>query len=141
MKYFKVICTAALLFVICSAFTFPFLRTSHEVYIFGVSASFKDTVVYFTDIQIMDSVKLKEKWLLPSRQGYSEELKDYVSGTLKGADPTCMIFFSRDFKALQKKRAKLVKIYRKDPQNNIKFISRNDFKFTKPADSDTEYVQ
>lgn len=34
---------------------------------FGVAASFNDTVVYFTDIQVLDSVKLDKGGFLPKR--------------------------------------------------------------------------
>ena len=56
MKYVKILFAIALVFTMCSAFS---LKKDHSkpVYAFGISASFTDTVVYFTDIQILDSAK------------------------------------------------------------------------------------
>ena len=54
MKYVKILFAIALVFTMCSAFS---LKKDHSkpVYAFGISASFTDTIVYFTDIQILDS--------------------------------------------------------------------------------------
>ena len=54
MKYVKILFAMALVLTMCSAFS---LKKDHSktVYAFGIAASFTDTVVYFTDIQILDS--------------------------------------------------------------------------------------
>ena len=50
MKYVKILFAIALVFTMCSAFSLK--KGSHKpVYAFGISASFTDTVVYYTDIQ------------------------------------------------------------------------------------------
>lgn len=48
---------------------------SKPVYAFGISASFTDTVVYFTDIQILDSAKVSKEGFLAHRELYSYQLK------------------------------------------------------------------
>ena len=60
MKYVKILFAIALVFTMCSAFS---LKKDHSkpVYAFGISASFTDTVVYFTEIQILDSVSLSKE--------------------------------------------------------------------------------
>ena len=60
MKYVKILFAIALVFTMCSAFS---LKKNHSkpVYAFGISASFTDTVVYFTEIQILDSVSLRSE--------------------------------------------------------------------------------
>ena len=45
----------ALVFMVCSAFSFKKGKGEKAVYAFGVAASFNDTVVYFTDIQVLDA--------------------------------------------------------------------------------------
>ena len=51
-----------------------------QVYAFGISASFTDTVVYFTDIQILDSAKVSKKVSLTHRELYSYQLKKLFGG-------------------------------------------------------------
>jgi hypothetical protein len=57
MKYVKILFAIALVFTMCSAFS---LKKDHSkpVYAFGISASFTDTVVYFTEIQILEKALL-----------------------------------------------------------------------------------
>ena len=63
MKYVKILFAIALVFTMCSAFS---LKKDHSkpVYAFGISASFTDTVVYFTDIQIVRRLAKKGSWLI-----------------------------------------------------------------------------
>ena len=53
MKSIKILCSLLLVLMVCSAFS---LKGSKSVYIVGVSASFTDSLVYFTEIQLLDSV-------------------------------------------------------------------------------------
>lgn len=138
MKYIKFICLAAILFTVCSAFEFPFpflKKQGNIVYAYGVSASFKDSIIYFTEIQTMDSVKLKNG-MLPNRYEYSQELKIYMEDKMKLANQTCVIYFGKDKEQLEKKKMKLRSKYLKDKKVSLKIISAADFKFTKPADSE-----
>ena len=68
MKYIRMILVAAVSVVFFSAFTMK--GGDKPVYVFGVGASFKDSVVYFTEVQVVDSVALKDG-LLPDREQYS----------------------------------------------------------------------
>lgn len=60
MKYVKILFAMALVLTMCSAFS---LKKDHSktVYAFGIAASFTDTVVYFTDIQILIAQRLARK--------------------------------------------------------------------------------
>lgn len=52
----KIVFAVALIFTLCSAFT---MKGGHKpVYAFGVAAAFNDSVVYYTEIQQLDSVSL-----------------------------------------------------------------------------------
>lgn len=64
------------------------------VYAFGVAASFNDSIVYYTDIQVLDSVELDKNGFLPKRDLYTYQLKNYLEYNLKKPDYTCMIYFS-----------------------------------------------
>lgn len=68
MKSIKILCSLLLVLMVCSAFS---LKGSKDksVYIVGVSASFTDSLVYFTEIQEMDSVWLDNK-MLPRRSAW-----------------------------------------------------------------------
>ena len=51
-----------------------------KLYAFGFSASFNDSIVYFTDIQEIDSAWINEKTkFLISRDNYSYQLKNYFN--------------------------------------------------------------
>mgnify|MGYP006873686016 FL=1 len=78
MKYVRILFAVALVFMVCSAFSFKKGKGEKAVYAFGVAASFNDTVVYFTDIQVLDSVKLDKGGFLPKRDLYTYQLKNYL---------------------------------------------------------------
>lgn len=52
-------------------------KNKYGVYLAGVSASFADSLVFFTDIQYLDSAAVDDKGFLVSRSSYSFQLKDY----------------------------------------------------------------
>ena len=101
MKYVKILFAIALVFTMCSAFS---LKKDHSkpVYAFGISASFTDTVVYFTDIQILDSAKVSKEGFLSHRELYSYQLKNYLEFDKGLPNRTCMIYFSENKKKLGK---------------------------------------
>ena len=57
MKSIKILCSLLLVLMVCSAFSLKGSK-GKSVYIVGVSASFTDSLVYFTEIQLLDSVRL-----------------------------------------------------------------------------------
>lgn len=101
-----------------------------KVYAYGFSASFKDSVVYFTEIQEIDSawVGVKTKFL-EGRENYSYQLKEYFA---KQGDKnrTCMIIFALKKKDIEKKYLKMKKKYIKEGNNDIRYLTKNDFLFT-----------
>ena len=59
------------------------LKCIPKIYAFGFSASFNDSIVYFTDIQEIDSAWINEKnKFLVSRDNYSYQLKNYLSNVI-----------------------------------------------------------
>ena len=66
--------------------------------LFGIAASFNDSVVYCTEIQVLDSTALDKNGFLPKRDLYSYQLKNYLEYDLKKPDYTCMIYFSESKK-------------------------------------------
>lgn len=78
-----------------------------KAYIFGFSSSFNDSTVYFTDIQELDSAWFtgKNKFLV-SRENYSYQLRDYLSGTGE-EHRTCVVLYNDDIKKIEKTWNKL----------------------------------
>ena len=101
MKYIRLIMAVALTFLVCSAFT---MKKDKEkpVYVFGVAASFTDTLVYYTDIQLLDSVYLNEHGFLPQRDLYSYQLKNHLEYNMNKLNYTCVIYFSDNKKKLER---------------------------------------
>ena len=133
MKYVKILFAIALVFTMCSAFS---LKKDHSkpVYAFGISASFTDTVVYFTEIQILDSVSLSKEGFLAHRELYSYQLKNYLEDNLLQQNSTCMIYFSENRKKVEKEATKILNKYKKNNRMTVSRIDSDKFRFTKPEE-------
>lgn len=133
MKYVKILFAIALVFTMCSAFS---LKKDHSkpVYAFGISASFTDTVVYFTDIQILDSAKVSKEGFLSHRELYSYQLKNYLEDNQLQQNSTCMIYFSENKKKLEKEATKILNKYKKNNRMTVSRIDSDKFHFTKPEE-------
>ena len=133
MKYVKILFAIALVFTMCSASS---LKKDHPkpVYAFGVSASFTDTVVYFTDIQILDSVKVSKEGFLAHRELYSYQLKNYLEDNRLQQNSTCMIYFSENKKKLEKEATKILNKYKKNDRMKVLRVDLDKFRFTKPEE-------
>lgn len=131
MKYVKIVFAVALVFTLCSAFT---MKGGHKsVYVFGVAASFNDSVVYYTEIQQVDSVSLDKNNFLPKRDLYSYQLKNHVEYDLKKPDYTCMIYFSESKSKLEKEAVK-VKAKYKTSTLSLQAIDPATFTFKNPEE-------
>ena len=133
MKTIKTTGILFLLFVLMSAFTVN-KGEIKPVYVMGVSLCFGDSVVYFTDIQQIDSVRLTKEGFLPSREGYSEQLKSYLMNKDGNMNHTCITYFSEKKADLQKKATKLIKRYQTNGTAIINPISLNEFRFVRPEE-------
>lgn len=131
MKLTRIILLVATLFLVCTAFT---KRNHKPVYAFGFSASFTDTVVYYTTPQILDSVHLEKHGFLPYREHYSYQLKNYLEYQKKEKNRTCMVYFSNNLKKLQKEQTKLLNKYKKDKAVKFVQIEPDQFYFKKPEE-------
>ena len=125
MKNFKTASLLMLIFVVCSAFS---LKGRNQVYMAGVSASFKDSLVYFTDVQLVDSVELDKNKLLPERQQYSHQLRTYLEGVTGISHRTCFVYFNTNKEKLEKDIKKLKEKYQKSGNSIIRQVNP-EFKF------------
>jgi len=71
-------------------------------------------LVYFTNIQYVDSAAVDDKDLLVGRAEYSMQLKDYLESNKQLKNRTCFVYFNRKKKNLQKEINKLKEKYQKN---------------------------
>ncbi len=143
MKYLRILLAVTVAFTLCSAFSMKVVRLEvsgrpahakeKKVYAFGVAASFNDTVVYYTEIQMLDSVTLDKRGFLPRREHYSYQLKNYLESKLAKSDYTCMIYFSENKGRLQKEAGKVKGKYAKGNMK-LQSIDPSDFSFEKAGE-------
>ena len=103
-----------------------------KAYMFGFSASFNDSIVYFTDIQEVDSVWFMHKNdILAGRGNYSTQLRDYCAQKFDQPKRTCVVVCSEKRKTVEKKYDKMKRKYtqKKGSTYDVRFIPVTDFKF------------
>ena len=100
-----------------------------DVYVWGVSLSFSDSIVYFTEIQHVDGAVIEDKFL-PNRHMYSYELKDYMSFEEGMPGRTSFIYFSDKRSDLEKKEQKVKKKLVERQGKTVRYLGEK-FKFTK----------
>ena len=106
------------------------------IYVFGVSASFNDSLVYFTDIQIIDSAWIDDKTtFLLKRSDYTRQLRDYFI-TRGEPNRTCIFSFATTEKDIMKKYNRMRKKFsytkKKRPSSyDIKDIDKSQFAFVR----------
>ena len=106
-------------------------KTVQKVYIYGFSASFQDSIVYFTDIQELENVTVAERTnFLSSRDSYSNQLRDYLTGKNQPFR-TCIVSYAFDRKHIEKKYLKLKSKYTKKGNFDIRYLKTDEFKFDK----------
>lgn len=132
MKFVKIVLPAIIVLCVLSSFTI-LKKNQKSVYAFGVSASFVDSVVYFTDIQVLDSVQLTADGFLPKREAYSNQLKNYFES--KGeSNRTCMIYFSESPQKINKELKSVADKYKKSKSLIVKKLEKSEFHFKKPQE-------
>lgn len=99
-----------------------------NMYMFGFSASFKDSTIYVTDIQDVQNVWMESKshFLLDIDQ-YSYQLKDYLADSQNSPSRVCIVFFATEKKKAEKQYIKLMKKYKKG--YDIQYLNITQFQF------------
>ena len=132
MRYTKIFCFLFAAAFAVSAFSKqPKDKNKYGVYLAGVSASFADSLVFFTDIQFVDSAAVDEKDMLVGRASYSYQLKDYLEQKQGEQNRTCCMFFNRKKAKLEKEMKKLKEKYQKGGTLVIRDVD-SAFHFEKP---------
>ena len=132
MKYVRILCAVALVFALCSAFTMKDRKRLYMLLVWRLL--FNDSIVYYTDIQVLDSVELDKNGFLPKRDLYTYQLKNYLEYNLKKPDYTCMIYFSENRKKLEKEAVKVKGKYKKSKNMVLQVVKPEAFTFTKPQE-------
>ena len=105
--------------IICILMTGACLTTANarkqpvpHMYMFGLAASFTDTIVHFTAIQELDSVWIESKNdFLQERDSYSSQLREYLNQKQQMPHRTCIVFYSQKRAKLEKKFQKIMRLY------------------------------
>lgn len=101
-----------------------------KMYMFGFSASFADSVVYFTDIQAVDSVWTDSRTdFLLARDSYSYQLKNYFATHENMPNRTCIVMYAKDRKKAEKKYIKLRSKYTIKGNYDVRYVDAAKFKF------------
>ena len=106
-------------------------KTDH-MYMFGFSASFKDSTVYITDIQDVQGAwfDTKTKFLL-GLDSYSSQMHTYLTEKMQLKHRVCMVYFAPTRKKAEKLYEKLKKKYvvKGQAYYNVQYVKEQDFKF------------
>ena len=101
------------------------------VYVFGFSASFTDSTVYFTPIQYLDGVVLEKKSKFrPGAPESSYQLKDYLEQQRGEKNRVCAIF-ADETKAKAEKHFINVRKRYLNQKMNVVFLTEQEFQYQK----------
>lgn len=132
MKSVKNIFFLLFFVLLCSSFTISAEKTS-KVYIAGVSASFSDSIVYFTDVQGVEGASIHNK-MLENRSQYSSQFKDYLEQNKGLKNRTSFVYFSNKKSGLEKVLKKVKSKYSKNKAVVVRYINISEFKFERPSE-------
>lgn len=130
MKFVKIVASLFIVLTVCTAST---MEKKKGMYMVGVSASFTDSLIYFTDIQFLDSVELDKDKLLPMRGQYSDQLDSYLEQVKGMENRTCFIYFDEKKDKVEKTIKKMKEKYQKDGKSILRDLGA-DFKFSKAVE-------
>lgn len=128
--------------IICILMTSACLTTANarkqpvpHMYMFGLAASFTDTIVHFTAIQELDSVWIESKNdFLQERDSYSSQLREYLNQKQQMPHRTCIVFYSQKRAKLEKKFQKIMRLYTQSKDGlqhfDVRHIDPQQFHFT-----------
>ena len=122
MKYCKFVFITLMLFSFTTTITAKEDYKAAKVYMFGLSESFNDSTVNFTDIHTH---------FLINRDEYSYQLRYYIESRQLNSNPTCIVIYAFTEKEAMKKYIKLQERYTKKAKQKyiVNAIPSSQFKF------------
>lgn len=121
MNKLKFLLASMIGIVMLSSFTAPKEKKEKieepvRVYLYGVSLNFNDSLVYMTDVQYFDSVKIGKDGSLQNYANYSQQMKIFLESTLGESNQTCAVIYSDNKKKLEKRYVKMRKKFQADKE-------------------------
>lgn len=100
------------------------------VYMIGVAMSLTDSVVFITDMHLVDSVTVEKKTkFLKDRQLYSFQLQRYLEATYKGGPYVPAVFFGPKRKTMERHYLSLHKRYVQSKEFRMVLVDQSQFRF------------
>ena len=133
MKFIKILAPLFLVCMMCSAFTMK--DKTNGMYIVGVSASFTDSVIYFTEVQFVKNLLLGSDKLLEMRSYYSDQLDEYLESDKGLKNRTSFVYYNTKKEKLEKVIKKMKDKYRKEGKSVLRDLG-SDFKFVRVVEEE-----
>ena len=133
MKFIKNLAPLFLVCMMCSAFTMK--DKTNGMYIVGVSASFTDSVIYFTEVQFVKNLSLGSDKLLEMRSYYSDQLDEYLESDKGLKNRTSFVYYNTKKEKLEKVIKKMKDKYRKEGKSVLRDLG-SDFKFVRVVEEE-----
>lgn len=113
---------------------FAFVQTkakdTEKIYMFAVSESFKDTIVYVTEIQSPENASLQKRTrFLLGRAAYGQQLKEYLTRQMGQSNRMVALFFSKKKGRIEKRYQKICNRFLADKTKHLEKITKEDFLF------------
>lgn len=132
MKNLKYILFALLLSVVIPSEMQARRKQVPQMYLYGFSASFQDSIIYMTDVQEVTNVwyDTKTKFLV-ERQQYSYQLKDFLANNKQEPNRVCVVMYALTRKEAEKNFIKLRKEYtvKAKGKYDVRYLPITEFKF------------
>ena len=133
MNFIKNLAPLFLVCMMCSAFTMK--DKTNGMYIVGVSASFTDSVIYFTEVQFVKNLSLGSDKLLEMRSYYSDQLDEYLESDKGLKNRTSFVYYNTKKEKLDKIIKKMKDKYRKEGKSVLRDLG-SDFKFVRVVEEE-----
>ena len=137
MRYIKIVTIALILFG-CIAPVSAKKKTENKVYMYGISFSLKDSVVYLTDIQQVDSAVVEGKYnYLYGRADYSYQLRNFMRDKLNRNYTTNVVISDVTKEGIDKRYLKTRKHFtyvgkgkkQRRASYDLRYIGSSEFRF------------
>lgn len=105
-----------------------------QIYMFGFSASFTDSIVYFTDVQAVENAWIDDSNnFLEGRGIYANQLKDYLADKMQMPHRVCIVMYATKREDVEKKFLKLKRLYTVKAKDmyDVRYLNTQEFRFQK----------
>ncbi len=142
LKTIKLTLLLALVSLTCSAFTMKGMKTAlfgepyetpKSVYVVGYAFSFRDSVVWVSEIQEMPDVNLLTTGLLPMREDYSYQFKTYLEEKDGSKYHNVVTLFDTRREKLEKKMGRVKAKYTNKNATEVRIVRQRYFQYKNPA--------